>query len=68
MEWYADGNALALVEAMQKQARKEDGGFRGEAHTRLHSGLIGTARSIGVSEEDIRDAFESDRGLTIYEP
>lgn len=66
--WWANGNDLALIEAMRKFAREQDGGFSGDTHRALNSSLIGTARSIGMSENDIREAFDSDRCLTIYEP
>jgi hypothetical protein len=66
--WWAEGNTLALFDAIRAEARKQDGGFSGEAHERLNSHLIGMARVIGLSEEDIREAFASDRNLTIYEP
>jgi hypothetical protein len=36
--------------------------------SRMNSGLIGTARSMGMSEDAIREAFESDDMLTIYAP
>lgn len=66
--WWDSGNDLALVEAMRKFARQEDGDFHGETHSRLNSHLIGAARALGMFEDDIRDAFDSDRSLTIYEP
>lgn len=66
--WWESGNTLALIDAIAGHTRRVDGGFEGEAHARFNSGLIGAARAIGMSEEDIREAFESDRCLTVYEP
>jgi hypothetical protein len=66
--WWAEGNTLALVDAMRKYVREQDGGFSGDTHEHMNSGIIGIARAIGMAEEDIREAFDSDRNLTIYEP
>lgn len=66
--WWDSGNDLALVKAMRKFAREQDGDWTGEIHSALNSGLIGVARQIGMNEDDIRDAFDSDSMLVIYEP
>lgn len=66
--WWDNGNDLALIDAMRRRAREFDGGFTGVAHSTLNSSLIGAARQLGMTEADIREAFNSDRGLTIYEP
>lgn len=67
-KWWASGNTLALVDAIQRHAREADGGWRGVNHESMNSHLIGAARQIGLSEDEIRDAFESDRQLVVYEP
>lgn len=61
--WYMDGNDLALVEAIRQFVRNN-----AQADLNYTSGLIGTARQIGMSEDNIREALASDRCLTIYEP
>jgi hypothetical protein len=68
MKWWSNGNDLALMEAARRHARERDGGFSGPTHEALNSHLIGLARVIGMSENAIREAFASDRCLTIYEP
>lgn len=65
VKWWSHGNTLALVEAMEKFAF---GKSEPDLEAALNGGLVGVARQIGMSEDDIRDAFESDRMLTIYEP
>lgn len=66
--WWDNGNDLALVEAIRSHVREQDGGFSGEAHTKFFSHLIGAARVAGMTDEQIQDAWCSDRNLTIYEP
>jgi hypothetical protein len=66
--WWEYGNTLALVEAMTRHARDTDNGWQGEANKSLNSHLVGSARAMGMSEDAIREAFASDRCLTIYEP
>lgn len=66
--WWSNINELALIEAMRLRAREQDGGFKGEARSRMNSGLIGIARQLGLSDEEIQSAIESERMLTIYEP
>lgn len=61
--WWSEGNDLALIEAMRNHARTAK-----VSQAILNSHLIGAARVIGMKEDDIRTAFESDRCLTIYEP
>lgn len=60
---WEDGNDLALVEAIRHHVRND--AEMGHVYT---SHLFGTARALGMTEEAIREAFDSDRMLTIYEP
>jgi hypothetical protein len=66
--WWETGNDLALIDAMDKFVRDQDKGWSGHVRTKLNSHLIGAARAVGMSEDEIRAAFASDRCLTIYEP
>ena len=65
VRWWEHGNTLALVEAMRRTAfGKSDPALE----ARLNSGLVGVARQIGMTDDDIREAFHADRDLVIYEP
>lgn len=67
-DWWHNGNTLALADAIMDFCTEKDGGFSGELHATFNSSLIGAARLLGMSEDSIREAFASDRCLTIYEP
>jgi len=59
------GNSLALVDLIQRRVRESDAP---NADTALNDRLVGCARYLGISDEDIKDALLSDQMLVIYEP
>lgn len=61
--WWEQGNDLALVDAILKRVRDD-----AAEHGKFSSHLVGAARVVGLSQEEIEDALYSDRGLVIYEP
>jgi hypothetical protein len=61
--WWEVGNDLALVDVIRKRIRGDK-----EAQAKFYSHLVGAGRVAGLTDEEIHDAFMSDRMLTIYEP
>jgi hypothetical protein len=55
-------NDLALVDLLRKRAREED------REDVLILNLIHAGSVLGLTRDEINDALDSDRMLTIYEP
>jgi hypothetical protein len=56
------GNTLALVDLIHRAT------WSNGQKPLFNSHLVGAARQLGIPEDEIADALDSDRMLTIYEP